>query len=63
MCEHRVKKITGVYPYKFVPVAVAWDCLDCRTSGATRWEKATEGERKEALLIWRGEMAVGGMLG
>ena len=63
MCDHRDRRITGVYPDKNVPKAVGWDCLVCRTSGLILWEKATEEQRREALLIWRGEMAVEGMTG
>lgn len=63
MCDHRLKKITGVYPLNNVPQAVGWDCLLCRTSGAIPWERATEEQRREALLVWRGEMAVEGMTG
>lgn len=62
MCDHRVKKITGVYDKDYIPVAVAWDCTACKTSGATKWMQTTEAERREALLIWMNKLALAGAI-
>ena len=57
ICPHPSKVIDGIYRMDIhhPPVAVAWTCEICRTSGATPWAEATFPERQQAHLA---EMAL-----
>ena len=51
-CPHPSKIIDGIYRLDIhhPPVAVAWTCEACRTSGATKWAEATHQDRIAAHL-------------
>ena len=51
-CIHLNKVIDGIYRMDIhhPPIAVAWTCEVCHTSGATDWAKSTFPERQQAHL-------------
>jgi hypothetical protein len=52
-CLHASKRIDGIYRMDIhhPPLAVAWTCEVCRTSGATAWAEASHQDRIEAHLV------------
>jgi len=55
-CKHESRRIDGVYkPTAISPpevtIALAWTCLDCKTSGATPWKAVDEKTQEYALAV------------
>ena len=55
-CKHESKRIDGVYkPTAISPpevtIAMAWTCLDCKTSGATPWHEVDHATQSYALVV------------
>lgn len=51
-CPHPSRLIDGIWRMGLhqPPMAVAWTCRICRTSGSTKWAYATREDRQQAYL-------------
>ncbi len=58
-CPHLRKRIDGIWKLNDFspPIAVAWTCEICRTSGSTLWAKSTRADRRQAQLADLAKMA------
>ena len=55
-CKHESKRVDGVYkPTAISPpevtIALAWTCLNCKTSGATPWHEVDHATQSYALVV------------
>jgi hypothetical protein len=64
-CLHPKKRFDGIYRMDIhhPPIAVAWTCEVCRTSGATPWAEASFPERQQAHLAELSRDAASEMMG